>query len=66
MPEISVPIWKKTLLSIKEAAALTGIGEQKLRQMCQEKDCNFVLYVGSKLRLKRIELEKYLSYSETI
>ena len=31
--KLIVPIWEKELLSVKEAAAYFGIGENKIREM---------------------------------
>lgn len=44
MKEVS--IWEKTNLTLEEAAAYSGIGVGKLRELTNEKDCNFVLWVG--------------------
>lgn len=43
-----VPIWEKANLTLEEAAAYYGIGVGKLRELTNEKDCNFVLWVGNK------------------
>ncbi len=55
-----VPVWEKTTLTIEEAAAYTGIGENMLREMTLAEDCDFVLWVGSRRLLKRKKLEEYL------
>ncbi len=57
---IAVPIWEKVAMSIEEAAAYTGIGENKLRELTQSDDCDFVLWVGQKRLIKRKKLEDYL------
>lgn len=46
MKEVS--IWEKANLTLEEAAAYYGIGVGKLRELTNEKDCNFVLWVGNK------------------
>lgn len=56
-----VPIWEKELLSVKEAAAYFGIGENKLRELTDNPDCQSVLWVGSKRLIKREKMKKYLS-----
>lgn len=43
-----VPIWEKLNLTIEEAAAYSGVGINKIREMMKEKDCDFVLKVGIK------------------
>ena len=56
-----VPIWHKANLTINEAAAYSNIGLSKLREMTESEDCNFVLWVGNKLLIKRVLFDKYLS-----
>ena len=48
-----VPIWEKSNLTLEEAAAYTGIGISKLRQLSDSEDCTFVLWVGTKRLIKR-------------
>ena len=38
-----VPIWEKSNLTLEEAAAYFGIGTGKLREITNDKNCNFVL-----------------------
>ena len=57
---IAVPIWERATLSREEAAAYTGIGENKLREMTMSAGCDFVLWVGQKRLIKRKKLEDYL------
>ena len=61
-----VPIWEKSNLTLEEAAAYFGIGVNKLRQLTEEKNCSFVLWVGSKRLIKRKALDDYLSKSYSI
>lgn len=56
-----VPVWEKELLSVKEAAAYFGIGENKLRELTDNPDCQSALWVGSKRLIKREKMKKYLS-----
>ena len=37
-----VPIWEKSNLTLEEAAAYSGIGINKLRDLTSEQDCRFV------------------------
>ena len=55
-----VPIWEKSNLTLEEAAAYSGIGINKLREMSNSKDCTFVLWNGTKRLLKRRRLDEYL------
>ena len=59
--KISIPIWKKTNLTVDEAAAYCGIGVKKLRKMTESEDCPFVLWNGAKRLIKREKLDKYLA-----
>ena len=52
---------KKLLLTIKEAAAYSNIGINRIDAMLREDGCPFVLYVGSKKLVKRKEFEEYIS-----
>ena len=58
--KVEVPIWKKSNLTIEEAAAYSGIGQSKLRQMTDNENCSFVLWVGSKRMIKRRKLDAFL------
>ena len=55
-----VPIWNKVMLTKEEAAAYSHIGINKLEELLKVPNCPFVLYVGKKKLIKRIEFEKYL------
>ena len=55
-----VPIWEKANLTLEEAAAYSGVGINRLRELTNEKNCNFVLFVGTKRLIKRKLFEKFL------
>ena len=40
-----VPIWEKYCLTLDEAAAYFGIGINKLREMTDEPNCQFVIFI---------------------
>lgn len=61
-----IPIWEKATLTLEEAASYTGIGINKLRELSNTEDCNFVLWNGSKRLLKRKKLEEYLNRAYSI
>ena len=61
-----VPISEKCLLTLDEAVQYTGLGNQKLRDISNGDDCNFVLWNGSKRMLKRARLEEYLNKAYSI
>lgn len=62
----AVPIEHKLTLTIKEAAAYSNIGINRIDRMLREPNCPFALYVGTKKLVKRIEFEEYISSRLTI
>ena len=44
-----IPIWEKANLTLEEAAAYSRIGTGKLREITNDEDCNFVLWVGAEI-----------------
>ena len=38
----NVPLWEKVMLTIDEAAAYTGVGSRKIRQLTDNERCLFV------------------------
>ena len=61
-----VPIWKKSNLTIEEAAAYFGIGQNRLRELTEDEQCKFVLFVGTKRLIKRRLFEQYLEQAYSI
>ena len=61
-----VPIWEKSNLTLEEAAAYSGIGINKLRQLTDKEDCEFVLWVGTKRLIKRKMLDEYIEKAYSI
>ncbi len=64
--ELDIPIWLKTNLTVEEAAAYTGIGMNKLRELSDSDSCDFVLWIGRKRLLKRKKLEEFLENAFSI
>ena len=62
----NVPIWEKSSLTLDEAAAYSGIGKNKLRELSDERNCRFVLWNGNKRLIKRRELDKFIDESYSI
>lgn len=60
------PIWEKDILSIEEASALFNIGEHKIRELSNQPNCDFVLWVGNKRLIKKNLFEKFLEKSFSI
>ena len=55
-----VPVWQKSNLTLEEAAAYSGIGINKLREITNDDRCKFVLWNGNKRLIKRRLLDAYL------
>lgn len=55
-----VPIWEKSNLTIEEAAAYSSIGVNKIRELSNDENCPFVLWVGNKRLIKRKLFDKYI------
>lgn len=64
--ERSVPIWQKSFLTLDEAAAYTGIGINKLREMSNAESCEYVLWVGNKRLIKRRVIDEYLDKAYSV
>ena len=64
--DVKIPIWEKSNLTLEEAAAYSGIGINKLREISNESNCTFVLWVGSKRLIKRKQLDRYLDQAFSI
>ena len=59
-----MPIWEKSNLTLEEASAYSGIN--KLREMTNAKNCQFVLWVGNKRLIKRKLLDAYIEKTYSI
>lgn len=56
-----VPIWEKATLTLSEAAEYSNIGIHKLRELSDEKNCQFVLWNGNRRLIKRKQLDEFIS-----
>lgn len=61
-----VPIWEKSALTLEEAAAYSGIGINKIRELTNARDCDFVLWVGNKRLIKRKRFDRFIEQSYSI
>ena len=59
-PAMLLPIDRKMLLSIREAAEYSNIGINKIDEMLKQPNCPFVLFVGTKKLVKRKAFEAYI------
>ncbi len=57
----TVPVHLKMTLTIKEAAAYSNIGINRLDALLRTPNCPFVLFVGTKKLVKRKEFEEFIS-----
>ena len=58
--------WEKSNLTLEEAAAYSGIGINKLRELSNEQNCRFVLWVGNKRLIKRRLFDQYIEHEYSI
>ncbi|WP_437131067.1 excisionase [Peptostreptococcus russellii] len=61
-----IRIAEKAFLTLKEAASYFNIGQDKIRQLTDERDCTFVLFNGNKRLIKRELMEGYLNKQYSI
>lgn len=67
MKAIFVPVSDKYGLTIEEAAAYFGIGEEKIRKLISSNpDADYVLRNGRKTVIKRALFENYLNGIDSI
>ncbi|MEE3492721.1 excisionase [Ruminococcus sp.] len=66
MNEIEIPIWKKLLLTPKEASAYSNIGINRIVEMLRSPYCTFAIRKESRTLVKRKEFEEYISQTDTI
>lgn len=57
--EKEIPIWEKKWLTLEEAAAYSGIGRNKIRELSQQKNCHFAIWLGGKLYIIREKLDDF-------
>lgn len=63
----TIPIWKRYLLSVTEAAQFYHIGEKRLRQIVDiHPNGEFYLLVGNKVLFKKEKFEQFLAESTAI
>lgn len=63
---MNVPIWRKVLLTPKEASEYSNIGVDKIMEMVKEPQCNFVIRKGTHFLIKRVLFEQYLEITSVL
>lgn len=61
-----VPIWEKANLTVEEMSAYSGIGANRIRELSNNENCPFVLWVGSKRLIKRKRFDAYIENQYSI
>ena len=61
-----VPVWERPLLTLEEAAAYTGIGVCKLRNMTNNPICDYVVWVGGRRMIKRKKIDEFLDQAYSV
>ena len=61
-----VPICQKEMLTLHEAAALFGIGINRIRDMTNYESCPYVIFVGGKRLIKRRLFLEYLEHTYSV
>lgn len=61
-----IPVWERATLTVEQAAIYSGIGMNKLRELSDREDCDFVLWIGTKRMIKREKLLEYINKSYSI
>lgn len=61
-----VPLWMKTTLTLEEATAYSGVSRNKLVELSDDPDCDFIMWVGRKRLFKRKRLEEFIESSYSI
>lgn len=61
-----VPVWEKNNLTLEEAAAYFNIGINRIRELANENESTFVLWVGNRRMIKRKKFEEFLDNKRSI
>ncbi len=65
--DLTIPLWQRYSLSVPEAAKYFGIGEGRLYQIIAEHPkADFILEVGSHVKIKRVLFERFLDSASCV
>lgn len=63
----TIPVWKRYVLTITEAAEYYHIGENKLRMIADEHpQADFIIMNGNRILIKRQKFEEYLDRATVV
>lgn len=63
----TIPVWKRYVLTIEEAANYYHIGENKLRMIADEHpEADFVIMNGNRILFKRQKFEEFLDNTTVV
>lgn len=65
-PAEQMPIERKLLLTVMEAAEYSNLGRDKIRDMARDSGCKWAIFNGRKLLIKRAAFAEYLESSNVI
>lgn len=64
---VTVPVWEKYMLTIREAADYFGIGEHKLRDLLDRNvEMSLSVWNGNRQLIRRKKLEEFLDECDSI
>lgn len=64
---VTVPVWEKYMLTIREAADYFGIGEHKLRDLLDKNvEMSLSVWNGNRQLIRRKKLEEFLDECDSI
>ena len=65
--ENTIPVWKRYILTITEAAEYYHIGENKRRMIADEHpEADFIIMNGNRILIKRQKFEEYLDRATVV
>lgn len=63
----AIPVWKRYILTIEEAANYYHIGENKLRMIAEEHpEADFIIMNGNRVLIKREKFEEFLDNATVV
>ena len=66
MVTANIPVYEKATLTLEKAAAYSNIGINKIREISNDNNCPFVLWVGKKRLIKRRQFEQFIEKNYSI